>query len=232
MKTNSTTMHLSAAFLALAAGPKGGTIIDPDLGLAISTNGNALAMIPLPEKHGFSRRRITAAGKAGMDISAASGDETTTAWPISDIENAAGTPAYRITIDPTLLAKLAKALGSETTVVLELPAEGGKPIRVLTVGDSSGWLMPINGPEDGLTAVPPPSVQDSRNPISSIPAIQFNPDRQGIELAFHGKPAVEIREAMKDAGFRWHGKTKVWYAKDTPARRAFAEGIVAQAKAA
>ena len=47
---------------------------------------------------------------------------------------------------------------------------------------------------------------------------QFN----GIELTFESKPSNEIREAMKNAGFRWHGQKKLWYAKKTDARMALA----------
>ena len=38
---------------------------------------------------------------------------------------------------------------------------------------------------------------------------QFN----GIELTFESKPTNEIREALKNLGFRWHGVRKIWYAK-------------------
>ena len=50
---------------------------------------------------------------------------------------------------------------------------------------------------------------------------QFN----GIELTFAGKPAEEIREAMKAAGFRWHKQKKLWYAKKTAERLALAEKL-------
>lgn len=54
---------------------------------------------------------------------------------------------------------------------------------------------------------------------------QFN----GIELTFAGKPAEEIREAMKAAGFRWHRQKKLWYAKQTAERVALAEKLSGQA---
>ena len=50
---------------------------------------------------------------------------------------------------------------------------------------------------------------------------QFN----GIELTFAGKPAEEIREAMKAAGFRWHKQKKLWYAKNTTERMALAQKL-------
>lgn len=53
---------------------------------------------------------------------------------------------------------------------------------------------------------------------------QFN----GIELTFAGKPAEEIREAMKAAGFRWHKQKKLWYAKNTTERLALAKKLSGQ----
>ena len=53
---------------------------------------------------------------------------------------------------------------------------------------------------------------------------QFN----GIELTFAGKPAEEIREAMKNAGFRWHQQKKLWYAKNTAERLALAKKLSGQ----
>lgn len=46
----------------------------------------------------------------------------------------------------------------------------------------------------------------------------INKEFNGIELTFTGKPAEEIREAMKAAGFRWHCMKKLWYAKNTAER--------------
>ena len=47
---------------------------------------------------------------------------------------------------------------------------------------------------------------------------QFN----GIELTFESKPTNEIRETLKNLGFRWHGVKKLWYAKNTAERMALA----------
>lgn len=54
---------------------------------------------------------------------------------------------------------------------------------------------------------------------------QFN----GIELTFEGKPAEEIRDEMKAAGFRWHRQKKLWYAKKSDERMALAEKLSGQA---
>lgn len=50
---------------------------------------------------------------------------------------------------------------------------------------------------------------------------QFN----GIELTFTEKPSEAIRATMKNAGFRWHGQKKLWYAKNTVERMALAQKL-------
>ena len=47
----------------------------------------------------------------------------------------------------------------------------------------------------------------------------------GIEITFDGKPAENIREQLKAAGFRWHNKNKLWYAKQSAERLALAEAL-------
>lgn len=59
--------------------------------------------------------------------------------------------------------------------------------------------------------------------------MQINNQLNGIELIFAGKPADEIREAMKAAGFRWHRQKKLWYAKNTAERMELAEKLSGQA---
>lgn len=53
--------------------------------------------------------------------------------------------------------------------------------------------------------------------------MSINHELNGIELLFGEKPAEEIREKMKAAGFRWHRQKKLWYAKNTAERMALAE---------
>lgn len=53
----------------------------------------------------------------------------------------------------------------------------------------------------------------------------INNELNGIELTFAEKPADAIREAMKEAGFRWHRLKKLWYAKNTPDRMALAKKL-------
>lgn len=49
--------------------------------------------------------------------------------------------------------------------------------------------------------------------------VNFNEDKNGIELSFSDKPSQEIRDNIKELGFRWSKFNKIWYAKDTEAIR-------------
>lgn len=50
--------------------------------------------------------------------------------------------------------------------------------------------------------------------------ITLNEDKQGIEVRFDEKPSKEILEKLKDAGFRWSNRQKMWYAKQSDDRLA------------
>lgn len=61
----------------------------------------------------------------------------------------------------------------------------------------------------------------------SAPAftITHNPDFNSVEVSFNGKPAEEVRNALKALRFRWHGQKRVWYGYATEeAVRAAIEG--------
>ena len=47
--------------------------------------------------------------------------------------------------------------------------------------------------------------------------ITENPTFNSIEIAFEGKPSEEIRQALKNLRFRWHGVKK-----ERPGRRSMA----------
>lgn len=46
-----------------------------------------------------------------------------------------------------------------------------------------------------------------------------NPEHNGIECSFDGKPSESVRNKLKAAGFRFSGKQGLWYAKDTDKAR-------------
>lgn len=55
--------------------------------------------------------------------------------------------------------------------------------------------------------------------------ITLNEGKNGIELRFVGKPEAEVIEALKSNGFRWSGKQKMWFAKQTDERIQFANSL-------
>ena len=62
--------------------------------------------------------------------------------------------------------------------------------------------------------------------------VEINPEFDGVEVYFPGKPSDETRTALKAAGYRWHSKKKCWYARNTEQRlqalRAIETGLTAQ----
>ena len=51
--------------------------------------------------------------------------------------------------------------------------------------------------------------------------ITLNNEKNGIEIRFDNKPETEIINELKANGFRWSGKQKMWYAKQTAERITF-----------
>ena len=242
-KSNSSTLFLPAAFLALASES---VLRDPTLACALSTDGEAIAVLPLPA--GFaSRRQIPTATlpKADMYISPENGEPTDTDWNIISLDTMAGSPAYRIALNPAQLATLAAAIGAGEFIVLELSADPAAPVRVLTAGDSSyspgtrnyphGFLMPFEMPQgkSGLTETNPAASTRSNSPAEDKPlpppVVLASTKRATLEIVFGGKPPVEIREALKepDLAFRYSGERgtkrgvppRTWYGPDNPFTR-------------
>ena len=55
--------------------------------------------------------------------------------------------------------------------------------------------------------------------------INFNEEKNGIEIKFDKKPSQEMLENLKLNGFRWSKYKKIWYAKDTEECREFIKGL-------
>lgn len=55
-----------------------------------------------------------------------------------------------------------------------------------------------------------------------------NLEHDGIEVSFPSRPSPEIIAGLKSHGFRWSGRSRVWYAKDTPWRRQYLDTIAVQ----
>ncbi len=58
--------------------------------------------------------------------------------------------------------------------------------------------------------------------------VTFNQVKSGIELRFASKPDPQIIQRIKNNGFRWFSREKLWYAKDGTLRRQFAEKLQAE----
>lgn len=54
---------------------------------------------------------------------------------------------------------------------------------------------------------------------------ELNEAKNGVEITFPGKPSAAIRSELKATGFRWSGRQKLWYAKQTAERVALAERL-------
>lgn len=55
--------------------------------------------------------------------------------------------------------------------------------------------------------------------------ITLNTEKNGIELRFDTKPNTDVITAIKEAGFRWSGKQRMWYAKQNDNTVALANQI-------
>lgn len=51
--------------------------------------------------------------------------------------------------------------------------------------------------------------------------VNFNEEKQGIELYFRNKPSEEVRCNLKTNGFKWSKFNKCWYIKDTEKARTY-----------
>lgn len=56
--------------------------------------------------------------------------------------------------------------------------------------------------------------------------VHYNQEKSGIELIFPAKPELEVLAQLKSNGFRWSGRKKLWWAKDTEDRRNFVKNIL------
>jgi hypothetical protein len=231
VKTKTTpSFALSAAFLAL-----GNEVLDPAAKKAVATDGEAIAILSLPD-----------------DFTGPAPEQT------YDLAGLVTVPAYRVAINPEKLAALAAALGAGDTCILEFPAmpEEGPMKMICLNSDSIGYLMPQAmpaGTPEGIllpTATgTAPVKREAKQPKTPAklppPVVTANAERHTLEITFGGVPDKEIREALKDPAlaFRYSGRgtrrgvpANTWYGPDNPFTRkkisALLKVEVATAKAA
>ena len=243
MKTKSKTpppsFALPAAFLALASES---VLLDPAAKSAIATDGEAIAILPLPQEFtGPARLVLLPVNREnGCSIEPQSGAPTEDTYDLTQLVTPA---AYRIALNPAKLAALAAALGSPEFITLELPAspEDG-PMLVFPAMPGTGaygYLMPQpcdRGDKEGLLTESGAGNLNLKSEISDLklppPAALPPPtilattrkETRLIEVNFHGKPEKEILQQIgRDGiGFSYSGQrgTKkgvppcIWYAPD------------------
>jgi len=78
-------------------------------------------------------------------------------------------------------------------------------------------------------AKPEQAPKEQATSTSALCELRENPNKNGIELIFTAKPSAEIRDRLKNTGFRWHRKYGFWYAKDHEQQRLLAEELAGQA---
>lgn len=67
------------------------------------------------------------------------------------------------------------------------------------------------------------------NEVAKTPKVSctmaLNDEHNGVELTFSAKPSDKLREGLKSAGFHFHGKRQVWYAKQSEDTLAIAKAL-------
>ena len=104
----------------------------------------------------------------------------------------------------------------------EAEAKARQAANMQAVFDAWAKKYPEEAAQYQTTATPAPAAGGAG--IESM-KVTFNAAQNGIELRFAGKPDVDTLARIKANGFRWAMGKKIWYAKDTTARRSFVEGM-------
>ncbi len=226
------SVTLPAAFITLSADI---ILLDPASHAIVATDGEAIAIRPLPDSFTGGARRVPV-GNEAITIAPDSGEPTPDTYDLTALETV---PAYRIALNPAKLFELAKALDSPDRIVVEFPASPDLgPIKVLPdpCGIGTGYLMPQPCPHgtEGLLAVPGAGISQELPPSAPVekPAAVLPPpvilatvrkETRYIEVSFGGIPDKDtLKEIGREGiGFSYSGKgtkkgvpEKVWYAPD------------------
>lgn len=233
MKHNTSSLLLHAGFLSLVtteADELTGTLIDPAARKLVTTDGDSIAIRPMPadwKLEGPPLFLATVSGKdqrtLGFTASGVLEDDDGTPVPpsagyieYSQIEAAAVSApvAYHVTLDARRLLALAEALGDDE-IVLRIPATTDLPITVQPANPDGpdctiGYFTPLAG--EGLVAplaaAPAAgSAKPDAPPSATTARLEKHEKTQAIIVRFDGKPSKEVRAVLKDPalGFRWSG---------------------------
>lgn len=86
------------------------------------------------------------------------------------------------------------------------------------------WEVQFSGSGDVLAYKNYPGETTSQT-VTATGKVTLNPDKNGVEVRFPNKPAPEVISSLKSHGFRWSPTGKLWYAKQTAERIAFAQSL-------
>lgn len=78
---------------------------------------------------------------------------------------------------------------------------------------------------DGITRNGNGSAEPERQTVTEA-EIRINEEKNGVEIVFSGKPGEDVRDKLRANRWRWSRRGGLWYHKDTPEARLFAERIV------
>ncbi len=108
----------------------------------------------------------------------------------------------------------------------------GKPVppEVLVDYPDLAAKAAKGGPERPPEPQAPAQVPARPETPASATGVQVNEneEKDGIEIRFPSKPDTNVIAQLHRLGFRWSPKQKLWYAKRTPERLAFARSLTGQ----
>lgn len=123
--------------------------------------------------------------------------------------------------------------------LLEIEKSGGYLNRPLTKQQSSSApdfdksIIPQNEAESKVQE-PVASNEKTQDISGDTPKVEFTlrDELHGLEVKFSEKPSADILQRLKDAGYRWSNKKKMWYAYQTQKAMALAEALGYKGKTA
>jgi len=80
--------------------------------------------------------------------------------------------------------------------------------------------------ENGMDALQAEYAEYAAAAVNSSGILQENAEKKGLEIRFTSPPGKEVTEKLKKAGWRYHGRFRLWYIRKTDEALAFAQGLV------
>ena len=103
---------------------------------------------------------------------------------------------------------------------------------------SDGWKVRkadpswyVSGESVEMINAPAPTAVEAAEPVATGDGVSMtlNAAKNGVELRFDSKPSEAVRDSLKANGWRWSRFGGLWYRRDSPAARAFAEAMTSKA---